>query len=72
VRPAELFEWGSSHPPARAVEPALPAEFIVFVLLFDFRRCYRQREGVVIVGRRLDGFCMSALLSRTSRLLRLM
>jgi len=52
------FEWGSSHPRARAVDPAVPAELVVFVALFFLLwRRHRlgegQRQRVSVVGRRL-------------------
>jgi hypothetical protein len=53
----DLF-GGSSHPRALPVD-AIPAEFFLFVGLFDFRRRHDcgegQRQRVSVVGRRLVG-----------------
>jgi hypothetical protein len=45
---------------------AIPAEFFLFVLFFDFRRRHglreRQRQRVAVIGRGRPRFCMSASL----------
>jgi hypothetical protein len=72
VAAVELFV-GAGEPAV----PALPDEFIVFVALFFLlRRRHRlrigQRQRIAAVGLAWPRFCMSALLSSTNRLLRLM